>query len=166
MDHIFESWLERQYAAAMALAAASEVLRLHPETTNAPRNYVLHFDCQTVILAEGRVLPWRGCDVLVRIPADYLRVAPNPAWLVSLLAPTHLHHPNVRSPFLCLGRISPGTSLIELIYQIHEVLTFMKFTPREDDALNREACSWARRNMALFPTDTRPLRGRTNGSAA
>jgi hypothetical protein len=33
-------------------------------------------------------------------------------------------------------------------------------TPREDDALNRAACQWARSNMHLFPIDSRPLKRR------
>ncbi|HVR30785.1 MAG TPA: hypothetical protein VMS86_14780 [Thermoanaerobaculia bacterium] len=31
---------------------------------------------------------------------------------------------------------------------------------REDDALNREACVWARANQHRFPLDRRPLKRR------
>ena len=82
----------------------------------------------------------------------------NPASIVSLLSPGNLYHPNVAPPFICIGRIVPCTSLCELIYQVYEVLTFAKVTPLENDALNRDACQWARRSMQRFPLDARPLR--------
>jgi hypothetical protein len=158
MDHIFDSWLEHQHAEAMALAQSSDRIAVLPEPEVPPRNYVVRFDCQTMVRIGGEVKPRNGCVVQFRFPLDYLRVASDPAWIVSLLSPRNLYHPNVAPPFLCLGHIAPGTSLRELIFQVYEVLTFAKVTPREDDALNREACAWARRNMNRFPVDARPLR--------
>ena len=32
---------------------------------------------------------------------------------------------------------------------------------REDDALNREACAWARHHADRYPVDRRPLKRRT-----
>lgn len=158
MDRIFHSWLERQLADGMALAASSDRLLLLPENETPPRSYIARFDCQTMIHDGSEAKPWRGCDVLLRFPMDYLRVVGDPGRIVSLLSPRNLYHPNVRPPFMCIGRIAPGTGLCELIFQTFEVVTFQKLTPREDDALNRDACAWARRNMQRFPLDTRPLR--------
>ena len=59
-----------------------------------------------------------------------------------------------------MDRIAPGTSLCELLLQAYDMLTFNKLTPREDDALNRDACAWARAHMDLFPLTSRPLRRR------
>ena len=56
--------------------------------------------------------------------------------------------------------MTPGTSLVDLLYQAYEVLTYQKFTSREDDALNAVACAWARKHMDRFPVDSRPLKGR------
>lgn len=159
MDRIMQSWLERQHVEATALAAASDHLTLLHDAETPPRSYIVRFHCHTMVQAGGgEVEPTSECVVLFRFPLDYLRVVPDPAWIVALLSPRNLFHPNVAPPFMCIGRIAPGTSLCELIYQVYEVLTFAKLTPREDDALNRDACAWARRNMQLFPVDTRPLR--------
>ena len=158
MDAILHSWLERQHAEALALAQASDRLTLVPDGETPPRGYIVRFDCRTLVHSGGEVKPAGECVVLFRFPHDYLRVVPDPAWIVALLAPNNLFHPNVAPPFLCIGRIAPGTSLCELIFQVYEVLTFAKLTPREDDALNRDACVWARNNMQRFPVDTRPLR--------
>lgn len=159
MDRIFQSWLERQHADVLALAAASDRFAVLPLAEVPSQSYVVRFDCQTIVRQGNEVKPWHGgCVVGVRFPLDYLRVVPRPGWILSLLSPSNLYHPNVAPPSLCIGRIPPGTSLCELIYQVYEVLTFVKLTPREDDALNREACAWARGNMQRFPVDPRPLR--------
>jgi hypothetical protein len=51
--------------------------------------------------------------------------------------------------------------LVDLLYQVYEILTYQKLTPREDDALNKEACHWARANQKRFPIDRRPLKRRS-----
>jgi hypothetical protein len=160
-DNIFKSWLEHQHADATTLAASSDRLMLLPEPASPPRNYIVRFDCRTMARENGEVKPWNGtCDVLFRFPHDYLRVAPDAGMIVSLLAPLNLYHPNIAGRFICIGRIAPGTSLCELIFQVYEVLTYAKATPNEKDALNHAACAWARHNMQRFPLDTRPLRRR------
>ena len=62
------------------------------------------------------------------------------------------------APFICPGRIVPGMSLVDLLYQVYEILTYQKLTTH--DALNREAAAWARANQGRFPTDRRPLKRR------
>ena len=161
MDRIYNSWLDKQHDEVMALAAASDRLMVVPHPETPPRAYVVRFDCLTLVRAGGDVTLWDGgCDVLFRFPTDYLRVVTRPEWIVALRSPAHLYHPNAVAPFLCIGHITPGTSLVRLIHQVHDLLTFAKYTPREDDALNREACAWARANGQRFPVDVRPLRRR------
>jgi hypothetical protein len=46
-------------------------------------------------------------------------------------------------------------TLLSLLQQLYQMITWQRFTPREDDALNREACAWARKNMHRFPVDPR-----------
>ena len=161
MDVVRKSWLEGQLEEGMKLAATSDVLTLHPGPGVPPQEYLARFDCPTMVKERG-AMPQQhmGFDVLIRFPPDYLRSVPNPALVVALLSPQSAYHPNVAPPFLCLGNIAPGTSLAELIYQIFEIMTFKKLTPSEPDALNTEACSWARNHMDLFPLTSRPLRRR------
>jgi hypothetical protein len=93
--------------------------------------------------------------------SDYLRTV-NPFETLTLFEPLNTFHPNVAfgAPFICVGHIVPGTSLVDLLYQVYEILTYQKLTPREDDALNKEACRWARANQGRFPIDPRPLKRR------
>ena len=160
MDRIFQSWLERQHEEGVALAAASDVLSLFPETELPPRRYIARFDCQAMVRVSGEPSSWRWCEAAIQFPFDYLRAVQHPGLICALVYPRHVFHPNAAPPNLCIGRIPPGTSLCELIFRIYEIVTFQKFTPREDDALNRDACAWARRNMQRFPLDARPLRRR------
>ena len=49
---------------------------------------------------------------------------------------------------------------MDLIYQVFEIITYHKVTMTEKDALNWEACAWARQHKDRFPIDSRPLRRR------
>ena len=161
MDVVFNTWLGRQHEEGMALSADSPVLTLHVDADRLPpQRYLARFDCPTLVRDDGRIERVDRFDVLIQFPSEYLRTAADPSRIIALLAPRNAFHPNVAPPFICTGRIHPGTPLCELVYQVHEILTFRKMTPREDDALNHEACVWARSNMERFPLDTRPLRRR------
>ena len=65
-------------------------------------------------------------------------------------------HPNVSRelPLICIGRLTPGTTLVDILYQLFDILTFQKYNPRENDSLNKTACAWARENAA--PLSHRP----------
>jgi ubiquitin-protein ligase len=82
--------------------------------------------------------------------------------MVRLYTP-RVWHPNVSGdlPLICIGRLAPGTTLVDILYQIYDILTYQKYNPREDDALNKPACAWARANQHRFPIDPRPLKRRT-----
>lgn len=161
MDAVLDTWLRQQHAESVALNADSDVLALHPEPGEfPPRRYLARFNGATMVRERGRVVRTQGFDVLIQFPADYLRRVPDAARIVGLLAPRNAFHPNVAPPFVCTGHLQPGTGLREIVYQVYEILTFQRFTPREDDALNPDACVWARNHMHLFPLDARALRRR------
>jgi hypothetical protein len=52
--------------------------------------------------------------------------------------------------------MTAGVGLVEIIYQLHEIITWRRFTAH--DALNWDAATWANRNRHLFPVDDRPLK--------
>ena len=87
----------------------------------------------------------------------------DPSQLLTWFGPPNVFHPNIsdRGPFICVGRLSPGTSLVDIIYQVFEIVTYSKVTMREDDSLNKAACAWARQNKFRFPIDKRPLKRRS-----
>jgi ubiquitin-protein ligase len=160
-DAIYQRFLERQRVEGMALAEASDVLSLHIPPM-APPHFVAEFLCKGLIRdSAGEIKEASRFQVGVWFPADYLRRA-DPFEMVRLFTPG-VWHPNVSQdlPLICTGRISPGTPLVDILFQIYDILTYQKYNPREDDSLNRAACSWARENQNLFPTDRRPLKRRS-----
>jgi hypothetical protein len=154
---IHTAFLESQGAEARGLR--SDVARLVPIGPAPHRYYVAEFRCTSVIRApDGHIGPASGVyRAGIHFPDDYLRRA-HAAQVVSWMEPLNIFHPNIAPPFVCIGRLVPGTKLIDLLFQIYEVVTFFKVTPREDDALNKSACAWARANKRLFPVDRTPLR--------
>jgi hypothetical protein len=160
-DKIFEAFLNRQYEQGMALAQASDLLELVPLDGPPPQHYVAVFRCQGLVRSgQGEPSEADRFEVGIWFPDDYLRHA-EPSQILTWLGPLHVFHPNIRPPFICFGRLTPGTSLVDILFQCFEIITYNKVTMREDDALNPDACVWARRNQHRFPIDRRPLKRRT-----
>ena len=160
MDRIFATWLERQHREALALSAASDSVAIDAEPGRYPASrYIARFhDAPTLVRRNGTVDRASGFAAFIQFPENYLRSVPDAAQIVNILEPDGVWHPNVVAPFICLGHIAPATGLVELIFQVYEILNFQKLTPRDDDALNGEACAWARQHMGEFPLSTAPLR--------
>jgi len=158
-DVILTSFLTRQYEDLAELAAHSDVVGILHHGPVPPDRYVLRFHCRGLIKTPAGIAEADGFDVGLRFPEDYLRRVSVPE-VVTWLWPPNIFHPNVRFPFVCLGRVRPGTTVKDLVYQIYEIITYHKVVMREDDALNHEACAWARQHQERFPLETRPLRRR------
>jgi len=162
-DKIFEAFLKRQYEEGAALARSSDLLELHPMGGDPPDRYVARFRCKGLIRSQtGEVVEADCFEVGVWFPSDYLRRA-EPFRVLTWLGPFDVFHPNIgdKAPFICLGKLKPNTPLTDILYQCFEIITYNKVTMREDDALNADACVWARENQHKFPIDRRPLKRRT-----
>jgi hypothetical protein len=160
-DRVLEAFLARQHEEGMALAAASDLLSLQPIDGAADR-YLAEYRCTGLVeRGPGQVVEASLFHVSVWFPRNYLRDA-NPFRVLTWLGPRNVWHPNISAtmPAICIGRLAPGTSLVDILYQIFEVVTWTKVTMREDDALNRAACQWARQHPDRFPVDRRPLKRR------
>jgi hypothetical protein len=159
-DAIFRAFLERQAEEGKALAEASDILQL--EILPTGQHFVARFACKGLVKeSDGIVREAEEFHVGVFFGADYLRTA-NPYETLTFFGPPTAYHPNIAfgAPFICVGRFAPGTPLVDLLFQAFEIIAYQKFTPREDDALNKEACCWARANQSRFPIDPRPLKRR------
>jgi hypothetical protein len=162
-DRIFEAFLARQGEEAAALAAAGDLLEVVPLGGTPPRRWIARFRCRGLVrVPGGEVVEADDFAVGIWLPDDYLRRM-NPFEVVTWLGPRHVFHPNIspHHPFICLGHLAPGMSLVDILYQCFEIITYQKATLREDDALNVDACAWARRNLDRLPVDPRPLKRRT-----
>lgn len=158
-DTVLDAFRRQQLLEGTALASQSDLFDLVP-FGDPPDRYLVHFHCKGLVETAHGVEEATGFEVGIRFPADYLRRY-DPARVVTWLGPP-VFHPNVsdHSPLVCLGSLPPGTSLVDLVYQLYELITYQKVTMREDDALNRAACQWTRSHIDRLPIDARPLKRR------
>lgn len=162
-DRVFNLFLHKQLEEATALASQSAILDLRPLHGDPPYSYLAGFNAPTLVrLQSGDVVRQQGFLVGVYFSPEHLRVV-NPAQCLSFLSPTNVWHPNISPPFCCLGKIAPGTELRELLFRIYEVAIFMRYTPREDDALNLQACKYVRQRVPFHPLSNLPLKNKANG---
>jgi hypothetical protein len=172
MDIPYRDFLAQQYREGRALAAESDVVALRPVAGDPPDKYIATFRTRGLVReADGQIREAEGFVVGIAFRSNYLAHV-NPLELVTWLGPENVWHPNAgRGPFhfgpvlLCIGRIAPGTGLVTLLYQIHDVLRYANYTLVETDALNFEACQWARKNVHRFPISSEPLRRRPSRDA-
>ncbi|MCP4896932.1 MAG: hypothetical protein GY906_08145 [bacterium] len=162
-DRVLNAFLDRQQEDGATLARQSDLLNLLPLAGSPTQRYVATFNCRGLVRdSGGEVRESDHFEVGIWFPPDYLRRA-EPFQVLTWCGPRHVFHPNISAtaPFICIGRLTPGTSLVDILYQSYEVITYQKVTMREDDALNKEACAWARRNQHRLPIDRRSLKRRT-----
>lgn len=158
-DKIFSKFLERQRDEALALAAKSSILRLFPAPGSPPQKYIAEYHCKGLVQNRDGSIGESGLFVVgIFLPNDYLRRA-STFEVLTWLGPVNVFHPNIVGPrgAICIGRLSPGTSLVSICYQVFEMIVYHVFNTREFDSLNPAACAWARNNPGRFPTDARPL---------
>ena len=159
LDGILTQFLDQQHTDGVALAAASDLLELAPLGPAPTQAYFARFRCAGLVRIDGDVFEHDNFLVGVRFPDSYLRRF-HTAEVLTWCEPFQIWHPNIRPPYVCVGRMVPGTPLVDLLYQLFEIITYHNVEMREPHALNHAACVWARHNVDRFPIDARPLRRR------
>lgn len=160
-DSVFNSFLTRQWAEALALARGSDGLTLTPVEGRPPTRLVAGFRYKGLAVDRaGRVFEHAHWNVGISFPAVYLRQPVDVAHILTFL-PSGVEpwHPNIRPPFVCL-HITPGAPLVEILFGLHDLLTWNLYAT-SDEGLNHAASQWARNQDAKrFPIDPRPLKRR------
>jgi ubiquitin-protein ligase len=159
-DPVYQGFMDRQLAEGMALSDASDILDLRA-TPMAPPHYIATFHCTGLVRGEtGEIREANEFSAGVWFPDDYLRRA-NPFEMIRMFTP-RVWHPNVSDelPLICIGDLTPGTPLVDILFRLYEVLSYQRWHPVEHNSLNKRACAWAREHQQSFPTDRRPLKRR------
>jgi len=157
VDKIFQSFLDRQMRDGLALAESSDLVKVLPLD---PQHYLTAFSCKGFVKApSGAIEVAEHFEAGIHFGPDHLRRI-DPSSVVTWFGPPNAWHPNI-SPghrTVCIGNMSVGVGLTELIYQLFEIITWRRLTMHH--SLNPEAAQWARNHRHLYPVDTRPLRRR------
>ena len=102
-------------------------------------------------------------EVAVRFPSDYLRAGDLHLGLrvVAVVTPD-VFHPNIRPPAACLGdEFRPGTTIVEVVRLVYEILSYQNVTPDERNAFAKDACRYVREHPeAIARLRIPPLRRR------
>ena len=161
-DDVRSTFLENQQKEALALSNASDRVDIIPLGDEEPERYLVHFNCRGLVKnpSSGEIEEANDFALGIWFPPDYLRRL-HPGQVVTWLDPLNTIHPNIKPPLFCVGNMAPGTPLVDLVTQAFEIITYNLVTMNEDDALDWDACQWARQHQHLFPVDRRPLRRRT-----
>jgi hypothetical protein len=160
-DKVFEAFLRRQRDEGLALARESDLFELLPLdfADGLADRFIVRFRCKGLVRDAGGVVGETSLfEVGIWFPETYLRCPHPPDVVLCWFGPHHVFHPNIRPPFICVGEIAPATRLVDLLYQVFEMITYTKFNCAS--ALNAEAAAWARDHLAGFPVDRRPLKRR------
>ena len=158
-DAVYDAFLGRQLEEATALACQSDVLDLLAFGNPADR-FIARFTCRGLVRQpSGAIEEAEDFAVGIWFPSDYLRRA-NPFEVLTWLGPRQAWHPNISDtqPIICVGRLVPGTGLVDILMQVWEQITWRKFNLA--DALNPAASEWARHDRSRLPVDTRALKRR------
>ena len=105
----------------------------------------------------GRIERADSCEFGIYLSDEYQRHQPG-FELITILKPTAILHSNVKFPFVCIGRIRPGTPLVELLFSLYRLATYRLWNA--NDALDPVAAEWLRLHQAELPLDTPPLKRR------
>ena len=160
-DSIMKQFLEDQQQRGTALAADSDVLELvaiQDEQHAPPQRYIAKYNCKSVLCEDGQIhVAESEFHVGISFGENHLRQV-DPLRLVTWLGPGNIVHPNVRPPMLCVGRLHSGITLVDILYQVFEIITYVNWSSH--DLLHEPAAQWARNNQQLFPVDRTALRRR------
>lgn len=166
MDEVFAGFREAQQADAEALNERSPLVKIHRHGAAEEATWLVDYRCRGLVRTpDGTIEEAEHFQVGIRFPEDYLGQA-NPYVVASWLGPRAAYHPNIGippgfdRPYICVGHLRPGTPLIDLVLQAFEIISYQKVTMNEGDAINQDACRWARANLHRFPIDRRSILGR------
>jgi hypothetical protein len=146
--------LDSDYSHLRSLAAHSGgTLVIEQAKGRPPDQYVLAYHCRTIErLDKGRPVYRELNRVEIKLPARY--PAPFDAPRVRMLTP--IWHPHVyKNLVVCMGDWKTSEYLDVFALRLGALLQFEKEFFDMRDPANEEAIDWARRNLLLFPTDTR-----------
>jgi len=155
-DQLFIDFLEDQHDPAMALDQESNMIKIHPKGPKPYQEYDVEFFCKGLVQTRTGIEKVEGFLVNFNFPSEYLR-RENPSEIITILWPFPVFHPNCLFHLICTGHKRKGTMLSEFIHSCHRIFTYQMYNLDRNEAMNKNAWLFARKNVHRFPVDDRPL---------
>jgi hypothetical protein len=165
MNKPMERFLRNQTKEALQLAQRCPLFDLRPMEPDPVSRYLVRFNCRGLVKEpDGRIVEESEFWVKIRFPKHYLNRT-STFEVITWAGPDNIFHPNVfvgardrrMARAVCIGDLGPGTPLTRILVQLHNVIRYWNYSTIEQDALNPDACVWARNNMDRLPIDDRQL---------
>jgi ubiquitin-protein ligase len=141
-----------------------EMLRLKSDSSiidfNAfgkpPSQYALVFHCPGIRIDDSGkpvIIQEHHCQIL--LGAQYPSQPPDVTWL------TPIFHPNIKLQAVChSGQWAPSWSLAEFVSELADMARYVKYNLQSP--LDSKAAEWAKRNLHMFPLDSRAIRDKAS----
>ncbi|HSP06002.1 MAG TPA: ubiquitin-conjugating enzyme E2 [Acidobacteriota bacterium] len=143
--------IKNDYEEMLKLKAESSIIDFQANGT-PPTRYFLKFNCPGISLdGEGKptILQEHRCQIV--LGAQYPSQPPDVTWQ------TPIYHPNIKLQAVChSGQWAPSWSLAEFVSELADMARYVKFNLQSP--LDTKAAEWAKKNLHMFPLDSRPIR--------
>ena len=143
--------IKNDYEEMLKLDAESSIIDFQTAGT-PPTRYFLKFNCPGISIdAEGKpaIIQEHRCQIV--LGAQYPSQPPDVTWQ------TPIFHPNIKLQAVChSGQWAPSWSLAEFVSELADMARFVKFNLQSP--LDTKAAEWAKKNLHMFPLDSRPIR--------
>ena len=143
--------MKNDYEEMLRLKAESSIIDFHIGG-NPPSRYMLLFRCAGMRMDEKGnpvIIQEHRCQLV--LGAQYPSQPPDVTWL------TPIFHPNIKLQAVChSGQWAPSWSLAEFVSELADMSRYAKYNLQSP--LDTKAAEWAKRNLNLFPLDSRPIR--------
>ncbi len=158
-------FLRSQKQEALQLASQCPMFDLQPMEPDPVSRYLVRFHCKGLVKeSDGRIVEASEFWLKIRLPNHYLNRT-STFEVLTWGGPDNFFHPNAFvgtrdnqfHRLICIGDLLPGTPLTRILVQCYNVIRYWNYTTIEQDALNPDACVWARNNEDKFPIDHRQL---------
>lgn len=143
--------MKNDYEEMLKLDAESSIIDFQASGA-PPTRYLLSFHCPGIALGpDGApvMIQEHRCQII--LGAQYPSQPPDVTWQ------TPIYHPNIKLQAVChSGQWAPSWSLAEFVSELADMARYVKFNLQSP--LDTKAAEWARKNLHMFPLDSRPIR--------
>lgn len=147
--------MKNDYEEMLRLKADSSIIDF-TAVGKPPSQYMMTFRCPGIRIDETNkpgIIQEHRCQIL--LGAHYPSQPPDVTWM------SPIYHPNIKLQAVChSGQWAPSWSLAEFVSELADMARYVKYNLQSP--LDSKAADWAKKNMHMFPLDSRPIRDKAS----